>query len=61
MNKEYPKIPYDICRCQGVDCPVREDCLRFTDKGEGGYRVAWTDRLCNIDDKEYKCQIKEYY
>lgn len=24
-----PTLPYDICRCYGVDCPLRENCLRF--------------------------------
>ena len=23
------KLPYDICRCHGIDCPLREKCLRF--------------------------------
>jgi hypothetical protein len=25
------KLPLDYCRCRGLNCPVRDTCLRFTD------------------------------
>lgn len=25
------KLPLDYCRCRGLNCPVRDNCLRYTD------------------------------
>jgi hypothetical protein len=33
-------LPYDIARCPGKDCPLKETCLRFLDKGEGAYHLV---------------------
>ena len=44
-------LPYDISRCANHDCPIRLECLRFTDKGNPIYQVYTrfepdTDETC---------------
>lgn len=35
MNK---KLPYDICRCLNEDCPMKDNCARFTNFRDGHMR-----------------------
>lgn len=46
------ELPYDIARCtgfrDGVNCPLRDNCKRFTDPGHPSLQVMiaghWVDR-----------------
>lgn len=41
-------LPYDICRCLGVDCALRESCLRHTDAPPlQTLWLAYATNLCN--------------
>ena len=39
-------LPYDYCRCANQACPVREQCMRFTDIPPDGVRYAISEDLC---------------
>jgi len=42
----------DITKCNGINCPVKESCKRFT--AESGFRQSWfTESLI----KDGKCEM----
>lgn len=43
------RLGNDICRCQGLQCPQRDSCLRYTDRPDG-QRLPFTTSLYNIKD-----------
>jgi len=40
------KLAYDICRCAGVGCAKKEQCLRHTDVPPEGVRYSMCAALC---------------
>lgn len=36
------RLPDDICRCWDEECPERQGCLRWTQRADGGLRMAHT-------------------
>jgi len=40
------KLAYDICRCAGVGCSKKEQCLRHTDVPPDGVRYSMCAALC---------------
>lgn len=51
------RLPYDYTRCVNDECPLRENCLRFTDRPEGVTRLIYS--LFQPDNnKKCKHQIK---
>jgi hypothetical protein len=33
----------DICKCKGTDCPLKENCYRFTAKSDDVYQSYFVD------------------
>lgn len=44
------KLAYDICRCANQSCPVRMECLRFTDIPPDWVRYATSPDLCGTEE-----------
>jgi len=56
MNSIFTRVPdaplaYDICRCNGVGCMIKEKCLRYTNR-DTGPRTPLCVNLCG--DTAYK-------
>lgn len=49
------RLPYDYARCQGVECVVREGCLRYTSLNDMGPRTPVSEQLC-VYDKDQPIQ-----
>ena len=50
-SKAVTKLPLDYTRCRGINCSIRETCLRFTDwppRERLSMMVAgdWQDGVC---------------
>lgn len=43
------RLPYDFSRCQGVECVVREGCLRYTALKDMGPRTPIMEQMCVYD------------
>lgn len=55
-------LPYDMCRCEGIDCDRKDECLRFrtieADKTTPGLIwVSMCGRLCS-EGRDYFISIK---
>jgi len=44
------KLAYDICRCAGVGCAKKEQCLRHTDTPPDGVRYSMCAALCTDEN-----------
>jgi hypothetical protein len=40
-------LAYDVSRCLGVECVVREGCLRYTERDNYGERTPFSQQLCD--------------
>ena len=36
-------LPFDVCRCSAVNCPVRDQCLRYVQRDVRGPRTPIND------------------
>jgi hypothetical protein len=43
----------DICKCKGTDCPLKENCYRFTAKSDDVYQSYFVDPPI----KDSKCDM----
>lgn len=48
----------DITKCKGVDCPVKESCIRYTAK-ESKYLQSWfvDDNVGKIENNRFTCDV----
>jgi hypothetical protein len=44
------RLPHDVARCQGQDCPKRTTCLRHLALNDVGPRTPFYGRLCGGAD-----------
>ena len=51
-------LPYDVCRCLGTDCSVKETCDRFVSLYTGGERTPMSDFKCG-SDMEYYIKVED--
>lgn len=42
----------DITKCKGTNCPLREDCFRYTAKGDDSYQSYFVTPPYNKQTKE---------
>lgn len=47
----------DITKCQGIDCPIKEKCYRFTSPSDGIGQVYFTNSPCKDGNCEYLMDI----
>ena len=48
-----PSLPYDICRCHGIDCLIKDSCKRFLARHDTAPHtgvVASMHQLLDIDN-----------
>lgn len=50
-------LPYDYCRCEGVNCELRDSCWRHTSLSDMGPRTPITDRYAELIGRESECYI----
>jgi len=43
------RLPYDFSRCQGVECVVRDGCLRYTALNDMGPWTPITEQMCDYN------------
>lgn len=51
-------LPNDISRCANANCPLKNDCLRWTDKGKGQYALTQQTKNSDILIIVYFLKIK---
>ncbi len=42
------RLPYDVARCHGGDCKLKENCKRFLANADGLRVVVMMDLLCRL-------------
>jgi hypothetical protein len=47
----------DIEKCTGKDCPVKDDCKRFTAQGNDYYQSWLTIPPFKIVEDKFKCEM----
>lgn len=45
-------LPHDVCRCVADNCPLKETCARWLEKGSGGYWTPFADLSPYMEDGE---------
>ena len=45
-----PRLLADVCRCNDDRCPWRMDCLRWLERGVGGWRTPHVETFAVEDD-----------
>ncbi len=45
----------DITMCNGLDCPVKEECKRFTATPDAR-QVRFSEMPCKIENAKFYCQ-----
>ena len=47
----------DITKCHGFDCPVKENCKRFTAKHNEIWQAYFLDPPHTLTDNVFKCDM----
>lgn len=48
----------DITKCKGINCPVRDNCYRYTARDSGFYQ-SWfvDDNVGKMVDNKFSCDV----
>lgn len=48
----------DITKCKGINCPIRDNCYRYTARDSGFYQ-SWfvDDNVGKIVDNKFSCDV----
>ena len=47
----------DITKCKGTNCPIKQNCYRYTAKEDELYQAYFVDPPFTMDDEKFDCEM----
>jgi hypothetical protein len=47
----------DITKCKGTNCPIKQNCYRYTAKEDKLYQAYFVDPPFTMNDEKFDCEM----